>query len=253
MDSAIEVRDIGMKYEIGIARDKTVLNRLRYWLRGKYPEKDFWVLKNISFNVKKGEVFGIIGPNGAGKTTLLRIISGIQCPTEGMVKVVGRVNPFLQIGSALFPELTVLENIRLSAMLWGYSRDQLKERIPLIIKFAELEEYQYAELKALSTGYASRVAFSVAIHADLDVMLVDDLNAAGDPRFRVKSRKAFEGLLTSGKTVVYASATPSIIEKFCTTCVYIDKGKFVMLGRTEDVVKKYLEDCKNGDNTGYGQ
>lgn len=241
-ETIIKTENVGKMYEMGIARDRTLLAHLRYWIRGKYPEKPFWALKEVSIDVKRGEIFGIVGPNGAGKSTLLRIISGILQPSEGAVTVRGKINPFLQITSGLFPELTVLENINICATLLGYSVEQIRDKLPKIIEFAEIEKYLYSKLRTLSTGYASRLAFSVALHADLDIMLIDEMLAVGDARFRKKSEKAFAGVVTSGRTVLYAAANVSGIGRFCPRSLYLRNGRPVLIGDTADVLKAYERD-----------
>lgn len=210
--------------------------------RRKY-HRDFWALEDVSLEVPTGEAVGIIGRNGAGKTTLLQIIAGVLQPTLGDVLVEGRVTALLELGSGFNPEYTGRENILLSGQILGFSEDEMKKRLDVIAQFAELEAFVDQPVKTYSTGMLMRLAFASAIHVDPDVLIVDEALSVGDVYFQRKSLDRMEHFRKSGKTVLFVSHDPQLVQRFCTYAVWIEGGKVAMTGKAREVVTAYQAYC----------
>ncbi len=218
-------------------------------LRGKRKyHRDFWALRDITFEVQAGETVGIIGRNGAGKTTLLQIIAGVLQPTEGAVTVEGRVTALLELGSGFNHEYTGRENILLSGQILGFSEAEMRERLDVIVRFAELQEFVDQPVKTYSTGMIMRLAFAAAIHVDPDVLIVDEALSVGDVYFQRKSLDRIEYFRQAGKTVLFVSHDPRLIQRFCTRAVWLESGKTAMIGEAKEVVTAYEAFCQRLEN-----
>lgn len=197
-------------------------------------------LRDITFDIKKGEFFGIVGRNGSGKSTLLKIIAGIYQTSKGTVSVSGRLVPFIELGVGFNPELTGRENVYLNGAMLGFSEKEVDEKISSIIDFAELERFMDQKLKNYSSGMQVRLAFSIAtVLADSDVLLIDEVLAVGDASFQRKCYEYFKQLKKDKKTVVFVSHDMSAIREYCDRAVLIDNNKVVAIGKTDDVAQKY--------------
>jgi ABC-type polysaccharide/polyol phosphate transport system ATPase subunit len=210
--------------------------------RRKY-HRDFWALEDVSLRVKTGEAVGVIGRNGAGKTTLLQIIAGVLQPTRGEVRVEGRVTALLELGSGFNPEYTGRENILLSGQILGFSEEEMRRRMDVITRFAELENFVDQPVKTYSTGMLMRLAFASAIHVDPDVLIVDEALSVGDVYFQRKSLDRMEYFRKAGKTVLFVSHDPSLIQRFCTQALWLEQGRVAMVGNAKDVVTAYQAFC----------
>lgn len=213
----------------------------------KFKQKGILALDDISFKVKKGQMLAIIGFNGSGKTTLLRTIAGIYKPDLGSIKVNGRIAPILQIGTGFHLELDAKENIMNYGLLLGIQKKELESKIPKIIDFAELDKFSELKLKHYSTGMRARLAFSSALQIDADVLLVDEILAVGDRIFREKSFDAFTELIKNGATILYTTHNLDKIYDMAEQVLLINQGEMVMLGKPEEVIKKYRELNKNSN------
>jgi ABC-2 type transport system ATP-binding protein len=241
---ALRVENAGKQFDIGIERQMSVRQHLTHWVRGHQPTRSFWAVRGVNIELKHGESLGIIGPNGAGKSTLMRLLAGIYQPSEGRVESDGRVNPFLALGVSLLPQLTVLQNLRLCAALQGYSGREFRDRLDRIIEFSELHDYLYAAVADLSAGWASRVAFSIAIHTDINILLIDETLAVGDNYFQAKCLKRFEKLQQEGSTVVLVSHSLDDVARICGKALYLDGGSVAGFGPSAEMVKSYQADLK---------
>lgn len=210
--------------------------------RRKY-HRDFWALEEISLEVETGEAVGVIGRNGAGKTTLLQIIAGILQPTRGDVYVEGRVTALLELGSGFNHEYTGRENILLSGQILGFSEEEMKRRLDVIVRFAELESFVDQPVKTYSTGMLMRLAFASAIHVDPDVLIVDEALSVGDVYFQRKSLDRMDHFRKTGKTVVFVSHDPHLVQRFCTRALWLEAGRTAMLGPAREVVTAYQAFC----------
>lgn len=209
-----------------------------------YVDDKLVALDKISFEVPKGEMLGIIGLNGSGKTTLLRIIAGIYKPDSGSVHLKGRLGPLLHIGTGFHNELTASENIIISGLLLGIPKPEIKKKVNDIIEFAGLQEFTNMKLKHFSSGMRARLAFSVAIQIDPDILLVDEILSVGDIAFRDKSFNAFLSFKNKGKTIVYTTHNLEILPRICDRVLLLDHGKMIMIGEPVEVIKKYKEMVK---------
>ena len=239
MDKIIEVKNVSMGYRI----DSNRVNTLKEWavtkLKRQLHYEMFWALKDVSFDVERGEVVGIIGRNGAGKSTVLKIISGLFKPTEGTVITNGRVVPMLELGSGFDPELTGRENIFLNGAILGYTEKFLNEQYDQILEFSELEEFIDRPIKTYSSGMMMRLAFSVATIVKPEILIVDEILAVGDDAFQKKSHAKMMELMHGGATVLYVSHNLNQIRELCNKVVWLDHGKVVMQGDTDEVCDAY--------------
>jgi len=203
--SMVKVRGLGKLYHHHLPRYRTLVGRLRCALDGRKASLPVWALKDVSFDVGRGECLGIAGPNGSGKSTLLSVISGIIEPTEGNVSVEGKANTFFNLGAGLQTELGVRDNIEICGILMGLRRRQVRERMDAILEFSGIGDLADVRMAELSTGQAARVSFSTMVHSDLDLMLIDEALAVGDAAFQEKCLGEFSRLRRDGKTLIVVS------------------------------------------------
>jgi len=203
-------------------------------------ENTIWALRDVGFEVKKGEVVGIIGRNGAGKTTLLKILSRITEPTGGCVEIQGRVGSLLEVGTGFHPELTGRENIYLNGAILGMTRGEIRRRFDEIVTFADIEKFLDTPAKHYSTGMYMRLAFAVAAHLDTDILLVDEVLAVGDMEFQRKCLGKMSDVARQGRTVLLVSHNLSTIRALCGSGILLERGSLKAVGKIEDVVGSYL-------------
>lgn len=230
MKPAVRARGLGKHFRHTLPRFDTLLGRLRRRLLPPGVEGSTWALRELSFEVARGECFGVCGPNGAGKSTLLALIAGILVPTEGLLEIDGRTNAFLSLHAALHPELSVLDNIEICGILMGLRRREVLRRTEAILDFAELAGRAEVRMAELSAGQTARVSFSTAVHADLDILLVDETLSVGDEAFRAKCERMFDKLCREGKTVLTASHDMGLLERIAPRRLRLDGGRGEVLG-----------------------
>ncbi|MDH3312848.1 MAG: ABC transporter ATP-binding protein [Nitrosopumilus sp.] len=239
---AIKLENINKSFDIEKSKNKSEFARL-------FSNKTkLSVLDNISLKIKKGEFIGIIGRNGSGKTTLLRVMSGIYTPDSGRIHIDGVVAPLLHIGTGFHKELNAKENIIMSGLLLGMKKSEIEQKVSDVIRYAELEKYSQMPLKHYSTGMRARLAFSLVLQIDPDILLVDEILSVGDKKFRDKSFKAFLSFKKKNKTVVLVTHNlGNQFLKMVDRAVLMDNGKIVLIGNPDEVVRKYTEyqDNKN--------
>jgi len=211
-------------------------------IKSRKSVEDFWALKEVSFEVRQGEVIGIIGRNGAGKTTLLKILSRITDPTEGRVRIKGRVASLLEVGTGFHPELTGRENIFLNGAILGMTRAEIKMKFDEIVAFAELEKFLDTPVKRYSSGMYVRLAFAVAAHLDPDILIVDEVLAVGDTAFQKKCIRKMGDVTSSGaSTVLLVSHNLAVIRSLCSRGVCLDRGRIMRIGEADEVTRAYLD------------
>ena len=235
----IHADNISMRYLMTYDRVKSIKEYLVQTMRGKMKYEEFWALRNVSFDIQKGEVVGIIGKNGAGKSTLLKIISGILKPTSGTVEVHGNIVPMLELGSGFDHDLTGRENVFLNGAILGYSEEFLKARYDEIVEFSELGKFIDVPLRNYSSGMLMRLAFSVATVVDPDVLIVDEILAVGDADFQAKSKARMLELMGGGTTVLFVSHSIDQIREMCDRVIWLEHGQMKMLGETDTVCDQY--------------
>lgn len=233
------LRESLVRYGKSFARKTFDVVRGRQILHGDEVE-EFWALKNISFEVKRGEVLGIIGRNGAGKSTLLKILSRITDPTEGRVALKGRVASLLEVGTGFHPELTGRENIFLNGAILGMSRADIKSKFDEIVDFAGVEKFLDTPVKRYSSGMYVRLAFAVAAHLEPEILVVDEVLAVGDMEFQKKCLGKMQDISKGGRTVLFVSHNIAAVNKLCSSALLLSEGKLVQYGETSEVVESYL-------------
>jgi lipopolysaccharide transport system ATP-binding protein len=246
METVISVKNLGKKYQISherrsyvALRDKLAHPIEAFKNRGKGA--DFWALRDVSFDVKKGEVLGIIGANGAGKSTLLKILSRITPPAEGEVRMTGTVSSLLEVGTGFHPELTGRENIYLNGAILGMKKSDIESKFSAIVEFSGVQDFLDTPVKRYSSGMQVRLAFAVAAHLEPDILIIDEVLAVGDAAFQKKSLGRMEELSAKdGRTILFVSHNLEAVRRLCTRSILLDKGRIKMIGPTSEVIEEYL-------------
>lgn len=239
-ENAIVVKNLSKRFVIPHEKISTLKGAFISFFKKKDNEV-FDALSDISFEVKKGEFFGIIGRNGSGKSTLLKILAGIYVPNKGSVKINGRISPFLELGIGFNPELSGRDNIYLNGTVLGLTKKQIDEKFNDIVAFSELERFIDQKLKNYSSGMSVRLAFSVAIHANRDILLMDEVLAVGDINFQQKCLEKFEEYKAQGKTIILVSHDIGAVEKYCDRAMLIRNSEIQGIGNAREIVEKYKE------------
>jgi lipopolysaccharide transport system ATP-binding protein len=233
------LRDVIGREARNFARKAVDLARGRQIIQGDDVE-ELWALKDVSFEVKQGEILGIIGRNGAGKSTLLKVLSRITEPTEGQVRLRGRVGSLLEVGTGFHPELTGRENIFLNGAILGMSRNEITRKFDEIVAFADLEKFLDTPVKRYSSGMYVRLAFAVAAHLEPDILVIDEVLAVGDAVFQKKCLGKMEGVTKEGRTILFVSHNLGTIIELCQSVAWLHEGRICMLGKSQEIVSAYL-------------
>ncbi len=237
--NAIEVRNVTKKFKIFLDKGNTIKERMLFSRRRKYEDRH--VLKGISFDVKKGEAIGLIGHNGCGKSTTLKLLTKIIYPDTGSVEIKGRVSSLIELGAGFHPDLSGRENIYINASIFGLNRKEIDRRLDDIIAFSELEEFIDNPVRTYSSGMYMRLAFSVAINVDAEVLLIDEILAVGDAAFQAKCFNRLKEIKSQGTTIVIVSHSLGQIEEICDRSIWIHEGYIKAEGEPEEVHEQYLE------------
>ena len=239
MDTIIEVKDVDMRFRMANDKINSIKEYTVKLLRGKLQYNEFEALKNVSFDVKRGEVVGLIGHNGAGKSTMLKVISGILKPTAGSVAVRGLIAPMLELGSGFDFDMTGRENIFLNGAILGYSEEFVKSKYDEIVAFSEIGQFIDMPLRNYSSGMIARLAFSIATVVVPEVLIVDEVLSVGDANFQEKSYHRMMELMHGGTTVLFVSHSLPQIRKMCSRVVWLDHGQVKMFGDVQEVCDAY--------------
>lgn len=242
IDNAIEVRNVKKYFKVYYDRGITLKDKILSRGRSKYEKRE--VLKGISFHVKKGEAIGLIGKNGCGKSTTLKLLTKIIYPNEGTVEMNGRVSSLLELGAGFHPDMSGKENIYMNAAVFGLSRKEIDKRVNDIIKFSELEEFIDNPVRTYSSGMYMRLAFSVAINVDADILLIDEILAVGDISFQKKCFEKLKEIKRKGTTIVIVSHSLDQIEKICDRSIWIENGLIKEEGKPREIHEHYLYDME---------
>jgi lipopolysaccharide transport system ATP-binding protein len=247
---AIRVRELGKKYQLSGTQEKyhtlrdTIVNTIKTPLQGLSSSTtnspDFWALRNVSFDIKEGEVIGIIGRNGAGKSTLLKVLSRITTPSEGYVDLFGRVGSLLEVGTGFHPELSGRENIFLSGSIVGMKKKEIEEKFDGIVKFSEIEKFVDTPVKRYSSGMYVRLAFAVAAHLDSEILLVDEVLAVGDAQFQKKCLGKMREVSETGRTILFVSHNMNAIRNLCQRVIWLKGGMVHQTGNPDEITANYL-------------
>lgn len=236
---AISIKGVSKLFRL--QKQRTFKELLPALVGGQKAVEIFWALQDINLEIKKGETVGIIGPNGAGKSTLLKLIAGVSKPTQGSIKVNGRIAPLIELGAGFHPELTGRENVYLNGVILGMSHKEIDSKFQAIVDFAELWNFIDQPVKHYSSGMYLRLAFAVAIHTDPEILIIDEILAVGDTNFQAKCFAKMEEFKVEGVTMVLVSHALGQIQEFCNRAIYLDEHKILMDNGVEEVCKRYLE------------
>lgn len=239
---AVKIDHVSKSFRLPTEASTSLRTTMVNYFRGIKGYKEQHILKDISFDVEKGDFFGIVGKNGSGKSTLLKIISQIYTPEKGAVTVNGNLVSFIELGVGFNPELTGRENVYLNGALLGFSKKEMDELYDEVVAFSELEEFMDRKLKNYSSGMQVRLAFSIAIHADSEILLLDEILAVGDEAFQAKCNDYFLQLKEEGKTVILVTHDMGSVKKYCNKAVLIDDGEVKVIGSPDDVANQYSLD-----------
>lgn len=239
IENAIEIKNVEMHFNMS----KEKLESLKeYFLRlvtKKLMFEDFVAINNVSFNIKKGDVFGLVGLNGSGKSTMLKIISGILTPTKGTVETVGTIAPLIELGAGFDLDLTARENIYLNGSVLGYSKKFMDEKFDEIVEFSEMQDFLDTPMKNYSSGMVARIGFAIATMTKPDILIVDEILAVGDFRFQEKCEKRINEMINDDTTVIIVSHSIDQIERLCKHCAWLEKGNLKMIGDAKEVCEAY--------------
>lgn len=213
--------------------------------RGKQYHKDYYALNDLSFQVGKGEIVGVVGRNGSGKSTILKILTGVLNQTAGNVEITGKVAALLELGAGFNMEYTGMKNIYLNAAMMRASREEIEAKIPEILAFADIGDYIHQPVKTYSSGMFVRLAFAVAIHVDPDILIVDEALAVGDAKFQLKCMDKFLEFVKKGKTILFVTHDVNAVKRFCNRAIWLNQGKLIMDGNTDEVTDRYLDFLKS--------
>lgn len=239
---AIEVKDVTKKFKIYYDKSNTLKEKLLFWNRNKSETRT--VLQEINLNINKGDTVALIGVNGSGKSTLLKLMTKIIYPTSGKIITRGKLTSLLELGAGFHPDFTGRENIYFNASIFGLTKQEIENRIDDIISFSELQEFIDNPIRTYSSGQYMRLAFSIAINVDAEILLIDEILAVGDQHFQDKCFKKLQELKKSNKTIVIVSHNLDYVKELCNRAIWIYNGKIKKDGNTKEIIKEYLEECK---------
>lgn len=245
----IEVQNVSMRFNLGIEKNNSLKQmavdlfsrKARQARQERKNQNEFWALQDVSFKVEKGEVLGFVGSNGAGKSTLLKVVAGVMRPTKGQVLVGGNICPMIELGAGFDLDLNARENIYLNGAVMGYSKAFLDSKFQEIVDFSELHDFLDVPVRNFSSGMTARLAFSIATIVEPEILIVDEILSVGDLNFQQKSENKMRSLISGGTTVLYVSHSMKSIKSLCDRVVWLEHGKVMMVGKTEEVCKAYYE------------
>ncbi len=236
---AISVNNVGMRFNLSQERVDNLKEYFIKMIKRDLKYNEFWALKDINFDIKKGERLGVLGLNGSGKSTLLKVVSGVLKPSTGSVQTRGVIAPLLELGAGFSPEYTGRENIYLYGSVLGYSKDFLDEKFDEIVDFSELGEFIEVPVKNYSSGMKSRLGFSIATVVEPDILILDEVLSVGDKKFRSKSEKKVMSMFDRGVTVLFVSHSLEQVQRICDKAIILDSGRLVANGPVEKVARIY--------------
>jgi ABC-type polysaccharide/polyol phosphate transport system ATPase subunit len=242
---SIIAHDIGIRFHLAFQKKITLKEATITIAKRQSLGRTLWALRNISFQLQKGEVVGIIGRNGSGKSTLLRLLAGVYRPDEGSISVAGRIGALIDLSAGLHPDLTGEENIYLNGAIIGMSRKEVRNKFDSIVEFSVLEDFIFQPVKFYSSGMKLRLGFATAVHMKPDILLVDEVLAVGDADFKFKCYKKFDELLKKKVTTLIVSHDMNLITDYCQNVIWLDKGHIRDIGTATKIQKNYREFVTN--------
>lgn len=241
----LKVDHVGMRFNLSKEKVDNLKEYVIKMIKRELKFQEFWALKEVSFELKKGERLGILGFNGAGKSTLLKVVSGVLKPTEGTVDIKGRIVPLLELGAGFDQQYTGKENIFLYGAMLGYSKEFLQEKYEEIIEFSELGDFINVPIKNYSSGMKARLGFSIATIVEPDILILDEVLSVGDAKFRKKSENKIKSMMDKGITVLFVSHSLDQVKRLCDKAILLEHGHIIASGTVEQVSKIYEEKLEN--------
>lgn len=238
-ETAIKIDHVSMRFNMSRERVDSVKEYLIKLVKRQLFYDEFWALQDISFEVKRGEVFGLIGLNGAGKSTLLKLVAGVLKPTTGNISVEGMIAPLIELGAGFDPELTAKENVYMNGAVLGYDRAYMEQRYQEIIDFSELWDFTDVPVKNFSSGMYARLGFAIATLVKPDILIVDEILGVGDFRFQKKCQERINELMSGGTTVLMVSHANETIKNFCDRVAWLEGGRIREIGQADEVCAHY--------------
>ncbi|AKG36513.1 ABC transporter ATP-binding protein [Paenibacillus durus] len=238
-DTIVNVNDASMCFNMTTEKISTLKEYLIKRFKRQISYTEFWALQNVSFEINRGEIFGVLGLNGAGKSTLLKVVAGVLKPTTGNVEVSGRMAPLIELGAGFDPELTARENIFLNGAVLGYSKKEMKDKFEEIVEFSELRDFIDVPIKNFSSGMYARLGFSIATATTPDLLIVDEILSVGDFKFQEKCEAKLTSMVEKGTTVMLVSHSIDQIRAMCTKGIILEKGKLIKSGSIGDICDFY--------------
>jgi len=252
-DFAIRVENLGKKYQLRHrgAAYKTFRESIVDFLKGKkwqdrQVDKEFWALKDVSFEIRQGETIGVIGRNGAGKSTLLKLLSRVTEPTTGRIELKGRVGSLLEVGTGFHHELTGRENIYLNGSILGMSKQEIRSKFDAIVEFAQIEKFLDVPVKRYSSGMYTRLAFAIAAHVEPEILVIDEVLAVGDLNFQKKCLSKISSVSTSGTTVLFVSHNMDLVAKVCRRGMVLTQGRASQIEDIDAAISRFIQNSKDG-------
>ncbi|AIQ43949.1 ABC transporter ATP-binding protein [Paenibacillus sp. FSL R5-0912] len=239
-ETIVDVSNVSMRFNMTSEKITTLKEYLIKKFKRQISYTEFWALRDVSFKIDKGEIFGVLGLNGAGKSTLLKVIAGVLKPTHGRVEVYGRMAPLIELGAGFDAELTARENIFLNGAVLGYAKKEMKALFDEIVNFSELEEFIDVPIKNFSSGMYARLGFSIATAITPDVLIVDEILSVGDFKFQEKCEIKIKEMVRKGTTVILVSHSIDQIRTLCSKGVIIEKGKVISSGDISEICDYYF-------------
>lgn len=239
LDNIIEIDNVTMRFNLAEEKTDTLKEYFVKLLSGKLNFTEFYALKNVSFNIERGEAVALIGKNGSGKSTLLKILAGVMYPTKGKVAVKGTIAPLIELGAGFDIELTARENIYLNGAILGFDRNFMNQHFEEIIDFSELREFLDVPIKNFSSGMVARLGFAIATIVKADILIVDEVLAVGDFRFQEKCKAKIKELMDAGTTLLFVSHSAEQVRELCTKTAWLDHGNLMAFGETEEIYDMY--------------
>lgn len=238
-DTIIDISNVTMRFNLAEQKTDTIKEYLVKLATGKLHFNEFFALRDVSFQIKRGEAVALIGKNGSGKSTLLKIVAGVLYPTMGSVTANGSIAPLIELGAGFDPELTARENIYMNGAILGHNRAFMDRHFEQIVEFSELRDFIDVPLKNYSSGMVARLGFSLATIVKADILIVDEVLAVGDFRFREKCHRKIAELLEGGTTLLFVSHSAEQVKTLCPKAVWLDHGQMMAFGDTEEVFRLY--------------
>jgi len=236
---AIRVKDLGMRFNLSQERVDNLKEFIIKFLRRDLKYNEFWALKDVNFEIKKGERLGVLGLNGSGKSTLLKVVSGVLKPSAGFIETNGVIAPLLELGAGFSPEYTGRENIYLYGAVLGFTKEFLDEKIDEIVDFSGLGEFIEVPIKNYSSGMKARLGFSIATVVEPDILILDEVLSVGDKKFRIKSENKIMSMFDKGVTVLFVSHSLEQVVRLCDRAIILDSGRLVAEGPVDKVARIY--------------